>query len=292
MRRILLTVLLLVVSLSAPAADGPLFLWHAEKNDAVIDLFGSVHAGKPAWYPLDARIEKVFAAADTVACEINVADPSVVAKVGGLAMQQGMYPPDESLRDHITAETWEKLLAVEGLSVPEAMLERMRPGLVAMVLAQSLMSNAGLDLQQGIDLHLLNRASDAGRPVVPLETPESQVALIFGPDAVIDGLMLDEALAETPETMIALLEELVAAWQAGDPATMEAVYRQDWIDDARMVRFHEKLLTERNLGMADGLKDRRGHWFVVVGALHLCGEDGVPALLSAAGWTVTQVGLR
>ena len=192
--------------------------------------------------------------------------------------------------DRITAETWEKLLAVEGLPVPEAMLERMRPGLVAMVLAQSLMSGAGLDLQQGIDLHLLNRASDADRPIFALETPESQVALIFGPDAVIDGLMLDEALAETPETMIAMLDELVAAWRAGDPATMEAVYRSEWSDDERMMRFHEKLLTERNQGMADGLQDRRGHWFVVVGALHLCGEDGVPALLSAAGWTVTQVG--
>ena len=292
MRRIGLIALLLVVSLSALAAAGPLFLWHAEKDGAVIDLFGSIHAGKSAWYPLDARIELAFIAADTVACEINVADMTVVAKVGGLAMQQGMYPADESLRDHITPETWEKLQNYEGLPVPSTMLERMRPGLVAMMVAQSMLAQAGLDLQQGLDLHLLKRASDANRPIVALETPESQVALIFGPDAVIDGLMLDEALAETPETMIALLDDLVAAWQAGDPATMEAVYRSDWTDDERMIRFHEKLLVERNQGMADGLQDRRGHWFVVVGALHLCGEEGVPALLSAAGWTVTQVGNR
>ncbi len=284
---------LIVVTLApwpAAAADGPLFLWTAERDGARIDLLGSVHAGRAGWYPLDERIEAAFAAADTVACELNVTDPAVAMTVATLAMQQGMYPEGESLQANVSPETWQRLTAVEGLPVPPAYLDRMRPGLAATMVAQAFLARAGLDPEQGIDRHLLTRAAEAGRPVVALETAEQQVALLMGPDAVIDAKMLEEALAETPESMLKVMDDLVAAWRAGDPAAMDAAYREQWSDDASMQQFHQEMLVSRNRGMADGLAARRGRWFVVVGALHLCGADGVPALLAEAGWTVRQVG--
>lgn len=283
---------LLLMTAAVAAADDPVFLWQAEKDGATIHLLGSIHAGKDAWYPLDDRIEHAFAAADTVACEINLADPSLLMQASLLTMQEGMYPEGEKLTDHISAETWAKLQAVEGLPVPAAMLERMRPGLAATMVAQSMLARAGLDLQQGVDMTLLERATAAERPIVSLETPAQQVALIFGPDAVIDGLLLTEALDESPESMLEMLDGLVEAWSAGDPEAMDAIYRAEWQDDQRMELFHEQLLVTRNVRMADRLDRARGRWFAVVGALHLCGEDGVPALLAARGWSVTQVGVE
>ncbi len=291
-KRIVLCAFLFLIPLSSLAADGPLFLWQAEKDGATIHLFGSIHAGQESWYPLDERIEQVFAAADTIACELNMADQGMLMKASMLAMQEGMYPADEKLTDHISEETWQQLQAVEGLMVPASMLERMRPGLAAITVAQAVMTRAGLDPQQGVDMHLLRRATESEQPIVSLETPEQQIALIFGPDAVIDSLLLSEALEESPETMIAMIEKLVAAWRAGDPEAMETAYREDWKDDERMERFHEQLLVERNARMADRLDQARAHWFVVVGSLHLCGEDGIPALLADRGWTVNQVGAR
>ena len=290
--RLVALVILIAIALAGPAAaaDGPLFLWTAQRDGARIDLLGSVHAGQSGWYPLDERIEAAFAAADTVACELNVTDPAVAMTVATLAMQQGMYPPDESLQANVSAETWQRLTAVEGLPVPPSYLDRMRPGLAATMVAQAYLARAGLDPEQGIDRHLLTRATEAGRPVVDLETAEQQVALLMGPDAVIDAKMLEEALAESPEAMLEIMDDLVAAWRAGDPAAMDTAYREQWSDDASMQQFHQEMLVSRNRGMAEGLAHRRGRWFVVVGALHLCGDDGVPALLAEAGWTVTQVG--
>lgn len=280
---------LLWLAAAAHAADGPLFLWRADRDGATLYLLGSIHAGQEAWYPLDPRIEAAFLAADTLACEIDVADPVVQLKVAGLAMQQGLYPEGESLRDHVSAEVWQRLTQVPGLPVPVALLERMRPGLAAMSVAQAYVVALELDLTQGIDVHLLERAHALPKPIVALETPEEQVALIFGPDAVIDELLLAEALVEDPAELRATLAAMLTAWRTGDPAALEKVYREDWIDDPRMIRFHEAVLVRRNRGMADGLAARRGTWFVVVGALHLCGDEGVPALLAARGWTVTQV---
>jgi uncharacterized protein YbaP (TraB family) len=286
----LLGLALVLAPTVAPAASGPLFCWQAEREGATLHLLGSIHAGRESWYPLDERLEEAFAAADTIACEIDLTDPALIGQASALTMSEGMYPPDEKLTDHISAETWRKLQALEGLPVPAAMLERMRPGLAATMIAQSTLARMGLDLQQGVDLTLLRRAADAGRPIVSLETPAEQVALIFGPDAVIDTLLLEEALDETPEDMQDLLDTLVEAWRAGDPEAMEAAYRAEWRDDERMQRFHEELLVKRNERMAARLAGARGHWFVVVGALHLCGEEGVPALLAERGWQVSQLG--
>jgi len=287
----LLVAVLMVAVLLVPALGTaqPLFMWRADRDGATLYLFGTVHAGRDAWYPLDARIEAAFAAAETVACEIDVSNPTVALEVSALAMREGTYPPGESLRQHVAAATWERLQTLPGLPVPAAMLDRLRPGLAALLVVQSMLSTLGLDPARGVDQHLLERAKELEKPVVALETPAQQVALIVGPDAVIDGLLLDEALAEDPAEMQAMFGRLLAAWRDGDPATLERIYREDWSDESRLVRFHEKLLVERNRGMADGLAGRRGTWFLVVGALHLCGDEGVPALIARRGWSVAQV---
>jgi len=287
------SVLLLLLGLALPllaADDGPLFMWRAENGGAVMHLLGSIHAGEEGFYPLDARILHALAAADTVACEVDVTDPGMQMKVALLAQQEGMYPEGESLRDHITEETWQDLVARLDGMVPPMMLERMRPGLVATMVAQITLTQAGLDMASGVDLHVLGKAREQGKPVVALETAEDQIALLFGPDAAIDALMLTESLEDGPQEMLAMLDELVAHWRAGDPEALDRAYREDWLDHESMQRFHEELLVKRNHGMAAGLADRRGRWFVVVGALHLCGDEGVPALLAQHGWTVEQVG--
>ncbi len=94
------------------------------------------------------------------------------------------------------------------------------------------------------------------------------------------------------EQMREILTDMIAAWRAGDTAAIEALIAEQWLDDPRLVGFHEAILGERNRRMAQTIERRAGAgdatWFVVVGAAHLVGDDGVPALLAAAGWQVTQ----
>jgi len=293
MRKILALVLVVVLGVlsgcASQAPRNPVFMWEAQKDGATIHLLGSIHAGQDSWYPLDASITDALAAADTVACEINVNDPEVQMQTMLMVQQEGMYPEGESLQQHISPETWQELQSrLEG-QVPAAVLDRMRPGMAAMMVAQVTLAQAGLDMSSGVDMHVLSAAQEHGQPIVALETVADQVALLFGDDAVIDAKMLSESLEDDAETMVAMLDTMVSTWAAGDAEGLEAVYREDWMDDESMQRFHEELLVKRNQGMADGLANRGGRWFVVVGALHMCGESGVPALLAEAGWKVEQV---
>jgi len=278
------------MTLTAAGEDGPVFMWKATRDGAVMHLLGSVHAGRNSWYPLDERVAGALAAADTVACELDIGDPAVAMKVAMLAQQEGMYPEGESLRDHVGDETWAELVRRLAGAVPQPMLERMRPGLAAATLAQATLARAGLDLTAGVDMHVLNAARQAEQPIVSLETAEEQVAVLLGEGGAIDALLLEESLQDTADDMLAMLDEILGAWHEGDPRGMEEIYREDWLDDATMQRFHEALLTRRNERMAANLARRQGCWFVVVGALHLCGADGLPVLLAEAGWDVEQVG--
>jgi uncharacterized protein YbaP (TraB family) len=58
-----------------------------------------------------------------------------------------------------------------------------------------------------------------------------------------------------------------------------------------MRRLEGRLIVERNRRMADRLRPllRRGNAFIVVGALHLSGEQGVLSLLANAGYQVTRI---
>lgn len=295
MRRLAIPFLILAsltaAAASAVAADaGPLFLWRAEKDGAVVHLLGSIHAGQADFFPLDERIYAALAASDTVACEIDLTDPAMQMKVAMLVQQQGMYPADQSLQDHLPQATWQNLVQHLDGVVPSAILERMRPGLAAVMVTQVTMVQAGLDEQFGIDRHILDEAKEQDKPIVALETVEDQVALLFGPDAALDALMLTESLEDDAEAMLDQMKRLIEYWLTGDAEGMQHAYEEEWLDHETMQRFHEDLLVRRNHAMAERLMDRRGRWFVVVGALHLCGDIGVPALLAEAGWQVEQAG--
>jgi uncharacterized protein YbaP (TraB family) len=82
---------------------------------------------------------------------------------------------------------------------------------------------------------------------------------------------------------------LADAWKNGDAATVERIVLQDLRQEPRM---YERLLVERNrtwLPLIEELFARPGRAFVVVGAAHLVGPDGLLALLKARGYAVEQL---
>lgn len=276
------------------AAAQPIFLWHASRGPAEVWLLGSVHAGQEDFYPLDARIEAAFAAADTLACEVDLTDPAKAARASLLAMQRGSYPAGETLRDHLSAATWDSLAAhLAAQSLPLSMFERFKPSMAAVMLGMMEMKRAGLDPEQGIDRHLLERAHADSLPVVDLETVQQQIDALFGHDDGVEELILAESLTQNGDEMRRTLADMLGAWRSGDAEAIERLIAEQWLDDPRLVGFHEAILGQRNRTMAETIDQRAGAadatWFVVVGAAHLVGDDGVPALLAARGWRVDQV---
>jgi uncharacterized protein YbaP (TraB family) len=84
--------------------------------------------------------------------------------------------------------------------------------------------------------------------------------------------------------------DMLSAWQSGDQAKLDTLINQEL--KAKNEQLWTELILRRNEKFADKINDRlqgSGIAFVAVGAGHLCGSDGVPALLTRRGYSVTRV---
>jgi uncharacterized protein YbaP (TraB family) len=102
----------------------------------------------------------------------------------------------------------------------------------------------------------------------------------------------EQFLAETLKelnTEKANITKLADAWQAGDAPTIERIVLTDLKSDPDL---YQRLLVDRNrawLPQLEGLFSRPGRSFVVVGAAHLVGPDGLLQMLKAKGYAVEQM---
>ncbi|HEX7930347.1 MAG TPA: TraB/GumN family protein, partial [Sphingomicrobium sp.] len=142
------------------------------------------------------------------------------------------------------------------------------------------------DAANGVD-----RAVEAAankRPVVELEGAARQFGVF---DALPEkdqrdllALVLKDGSAIDNES-----GDLSAAWRKGDMAAIEAETRQGLLADPEL---REALFTGRNRAWTERLAAmlaQRAHPFVAVGAAHMAGPEGLPALLAARGYKVTRV---
>jgi hypothetical protein len=93
----------------------------------------------------------------------------------------------------------------------------------------------------------------------------------------------------TQTTAAPAIDAIVDAWMSGDEARLAATLGADKFSTSE---FADRLLTQRNKTWAAFLAARLqkpGTSFVSVGAAHMAGPDGVPALLAKMGFTVTRV---
>jgi hypothetical protein len=278
----------------AEGGDARLYLWRASppgRPDNYVYLFGSVHAARPDFYPLDPAIERAFDSADALAVELDPGqfDP---AKVKSAVVKRALLPAGVTIKDRLSPETWgalERWLAAR--KIPLGTVTNFEPWFAALFVIQMQVAELGLDSSLGLDQHFMERAG-AHKPIEALETLDQQLAVFDELSPELQEWVLADALDDLTDEGRAELERIVAAWKAGDAAAVYEIARAPFVEDPRREPLFEALFTRRNAGMADavdGLLDQWNRLFVVVGAAHLAGPDGVPALLEARGYQVEQI---
>ncbi|MBT2288693.1 TraB/GumN family protein [Paenibacillus albidus] len=145
----------------------------------------------------------------------------------------------------------------------------------------------------GIDLFFTEKSHKLNKPVLELESTELQLNMFNDfSDSLQEKLLKDtlDSLAqadnETAETSIDLLSEM---WIKGDEETLTALTKSS----ASEPEYYKALLSDRNIGMFNHVKeylnsDTKSTYFVVVGALHMVGDDGVVTKLQKEGYTVVK----
>ena len=261
------------------------FLWRLSRDGRDSFLYGTVHAGRPEWFALGPQVQTALHRTGALALEINVADPAVQARLQ--AVLDGPPRPLPPALMQALREAW------YGECLPEADLARGPAELHVLQVAVAQAQRQGLFAQYGAESVLLVHSLGAQRPVVGLETPETQLAAVLARSDDEAVAMVNDALAELQRPRAAgAMARLVQAWVTRDLAELEA-YPQ-WCDCLNTPSEREsfaRLADGRNPGMADAIERLHADLsvFAAVGALHLIGPKGLPALLQARGFTVSRV---
>lgn len=276
----------------APAGAPPVpLLWKVSDADNAVYLLGSFHLLKPSDYPLSQDAEAAFADAKAVVFEVDPADltsPETLAKF----QRAAGYQDGKTLSQVLPADVKQKLeqvLAVSGGSL--AQVEGSEPWAITMGMMIGMAQAAGFRQEQGMDMHFIRRAAEAGKPVSGLETIDDQIAALDGAPHDEQAYSLGELLKNPQESVTELLK-LHTMWRAGDAGGLDGEFRHKM--KAEIPVSYRLVNTERNEAWVPRIAQRleqpgRDNTLFVVGALHLLGEDGVVEKLRARGYAVERI---
>ena len=286
------------------ADPGSSMLWQVtgpelDSKGMTLHLFGSIHLGKPDFYPLHPVIESTFRAADKLVFEIDplaAADPQVA-----LRMQlRGMLPAGQTLADVVSPQELDNLKGVLArFGMPLGNIMTLKPWMLTLLLANVQASSLGYSAEHGLESYFIGqKASQTG--IEELESIDQQVDML---DSLDPDLLLGHSLKDFDDSATEM-EQLIGAWRCADKdALADQLFSElkameqapDPAERAAFATLYRKLYTDRNLLMADGISrfiaEGSGSWFVVVGSAHLLGEGSVVDLLQQRGFSVTPVRL-
>lgn len=272
---------------STPSASGSRsFIWTVERNGRTGWLVGSLHLLSKEFYPLPAAMENAFLRADTLVEEIDMNEASD-PKLAALVLSKGMYPRGTTLSSQVSRETYAGLARwVEGAGLIVAPFESMKPWMIAMTLQTLALQKLGFDPALGLDKYFRDAADKAGKAFIPLETAAEQIEYLDGLSPKTQDLMLRESI-ESIETEMSEITAIARAWRAGDAETVEE-FAVDTLTDAPEV--YQSLLVNRNRRWMPAIEScvQTRRCFIVVGAAHLVGPEGLIELLREKGYTVSQ----
>lgn len=282
-------VALFTLAFTAGVASADPAAWHVGgERGGELWLLGSVHYLRPSDHPLPDVVDELYERADALVMELDLDDLDA-AELQTSLLAAAMLEPGRTLEDVLGRERYARAAArARALGVELRLLEQFEPWLVAVTLMDIGMARLGFRPEHGLEQTLLGRARADSKAVLGLETLAMQIDVFDTLSLDAQGALLEQTLAEL-ESPNELMEELVAAWRDGRLDALASALMEDF---EPFPGLYESLVAARNrrwVDELDALLAEPGRHLVVVGALHLVGEDSVVELLRERGYDVRSV---
>ena len=243
-----------------------------------------MHALKGSDYPLPSAYNRAFDASTRLVFEDDPRDSQEQSKI---FLRTGQYPKGDSLKKHVDPRTYDYVRRIFKLmGVPEEKFSTFRPW--ALVIFLQTPSLQGLSMELGVDGFLQKRARTSSKPMSGLESSREHLEVFSGlTERQSEALLLITFIPREPGKPG--FSEMANAWRHGDAETLARVMRDSLHDFPAM---GERLLDARNrkwIPKIEGYLRSGQTYFVVAGAAHMGGSEGLLALLRARGYKIEQL---
>lgn len=266
-------------------ADGPA-LWHVAGRANDVYLFGSVHLLKAGEFRIEGALEQAYADAEALYLEVDVDDLSPL-DLAATTAARAMDPEGRSLDELMGPEAALARERAAAAGIDLALLANMEPWFAGLAIVTLTLAREGYTAGDGVEQRVQERAAEDGKEILGLETLDEQLAALDGLDLPLQRDFLLKSLEDATRPQQALAAFL-GAWKHGD---VESLARELEEEFATAPELYRSLVVERNrrwLARVLDLLDDERDYLVVVGALHLVGPDGLPAMLAARGFEPTR----
>jgi len=254
----------------------------------VLFLGGTFHLLRPSDFPLPPEFEKAYQASDILVFETDISklhDPSVQQKL----MSQAMYADGSTIDKHLSPKTYGLLneyCTSRGIQLEN--IKHFKPSIISVTMTALELARLGV-VSEGVDTFMYQLAANDNKETEGLETIDEQIQFIAGmgdgnEDAYIAHSLKDiESIKQDYETM-------VEAWKKGDIRKIDALFVADL--KTKMPKLYKELLADRNkkwLPLIEAYHKTPEKEFILVGAGHLVGPDGIIEALRRKGYKVEKL---
>jgi len=286
-KKVLVLSFFIAVHIYVPQAVAHSLVWKVSKGNTYFYLGGTLHVLAAEDYPLPSEYNVAYTDADIIVFETDLvlaASPQFQNKM----MQYMTYHDERTLSHELTAQVYQQLIQfMTTRGIDSSHFTRFKPWAVALTLTLMEYQRLGMMGEIGIDMHFYQRALQDKKITSSLETTDEQFNAMLAMSSIEPNQAITSTLHDI-EQLPVLIKSMKAAWRSGDLNAL--------LDSSLIVKMkldapdmYQTLVVERNnnwMRVLPLLVHREGIEFVMVGAMHLVGEEGLLYLLQQQGFKV------
>jgi uncharacterized protein YbaP (TraB family) len=244
-------------------------------------LFGTIHELPDGVTWRTDTLDKALSQSEWLVVEI--ADLEATAEIPAIFAELAVSPGQPPLLQRVGDEYRTDLKALMTLArQSEGDFTQFETWAAAIRLGNAL--NSG-NPENGVDRALISEFV----ATIELEGPRKQLGIFDSLPEKEQRDFLEGVVRESREYEKADPHELAKKWISGD---LDDLLEDDTDTILADPELRAALLTDRNTAWVEAITDEmaaKGPLMVAVGAAHMIGEDGLPTLLTAQGYTVTRI---
>lgn len=274
-----------------------------EGIDNKIYLFGSIHAADERAYPMQNKVMEVYNNSDYLAVELDLMAFKSDLSAQMEMLQMFLCENGKTLKDYLSSEGYAIIVEyMKDNDIYISTYEMYRPAMIYSLLSNVTIEKSKLDSKKGIDMYFLSEAKKDKKEILEIESAQMQYNLLSSlPDELYELIIL--SYIEQEEQEISDLKELYEGWLSGDVKSLSSSDDFD-IDKIKVGKFefdkemellndfNNELINNRNDGMnsvIDNYFKEGKNVFVVVGAAHVVGDNGLVNSLVKSGYNVSLI---
>jgi len=274
------------------ASYGKSPVYKISKGDDYLYVGGTIHLLSPNDYPLPSGFDKAFDDAKQVFFEMDsdaLTDPATQAKMASvMTLKNG-----QTLKTVLNEGVYNELVAfMAERQLPIQAFSQFTPAGVSITLTLFELQRLGLgNPQSGVDrfFHLKTKKLDSKSDGF-LETVDQQISFLDSFNQVDPNVLMKSSLKDLA-TLQSNWKDGLNAWRNGDMTALSiALGANEMRTEFPIV--YKTLLTDRNkrwLVQMKKMLETRDVELMLVGAMHLVGDDGVIELMRDQGYNVEQL---